>query len=142
MRICIEASDLNTVTFPLTPFILILPFSSSLDCDEDYHNIISSSSVYRQQEAIASAEKYGQMHMLKQFFPQETSFYLLNILINSFTAFILEIELRSLTHNPKLPPSWQHPVKTFTSHMTVPDVFMWLLVQNTAECYILKMESK
>lgn len=68
MRICIEASDLNTVTFRLTPFILILPFSSSLDCDEGYHNIISSSSVYRQQEAIASAAKYGQMHMLKQFF--------------------------------------------------------------------------
>lgn len=75
MRICIGASDLNTLTSPPPPPFLILPFSSSLGCDEGYHNIISSSSVYRQQEAIASAEKYGQMHMLKQFFPQETSFY-------------------------------------------------------------------
>lgn len=69
-------------------FFLFLHFSLSLGCDEGYCDVISSSSVYRQEEAIVSAEKYGQMHILKQLFPQETSFYYLNIPINYFTAFI------------------------------------------------------
>lgn len=54
----------------LSLFLLFLipRFSSPLGCDEGYHNVISCSSEYRQQEAIASAQKYGQMHLLKHFF--------------------------------------------------------------------------
>lgn len=54
--------------FPFSSFFLIPRFSSPLGCDEGYHNVISCSSEYRQQEAIASAQKYGQMHLLKHFF--------------------------------------------------------------------------